>query len=159
MNHSLIAALGALLALAPHAPARAQAQSVTVFAAASLKTALDDVAAQWRTETGKTARISYAASSGGGVASAAAGTTQPGRDHWPRANSMLWAGGGITGGQVIGATDDFGYRATVDPHPINDLHATILHMLGLEHTRLTYFHNGRMHRLTDVAGEVIPQLS
>src|SRR5438270_10999839 len=62
MNHSLITALGALLALAPHAPARAQAQSVTVFAAASLKTALDDVVAQWRTETGRTARISYAAS-------------------------------------------------------------------------------------------------
>src|SRR5437660_5358134 len=62
MNHSLIAALGALLALTPHAPARAQAQSVTVFAAASLKTALDDIAAQWQKETGKTARISYAAS-------------------------------------------------------------------------------------------------
>jgi molybdate transport system substrate-binding protein len=62
MNHSLIAALGALLALTPHAPVRAQAQSVTVFAAASLKTALDDIAAQWQKETGKTARISYAAS-------------------------------------------------------------------------------------------------
>src|SRR5437763_997451 len=62
MNHSLIAALGALLALTPHAPVRAQAQSVTVFAAASLKTALDDIAAQWQKETGKNARISYAAS-------------------------------------------------------------------------------------------------
>ena len=82
-----------------------------------------------------------------------------GRDHSPYGFSVWLAGGGVKGGQVIGATDDFGYRAAVDPHPINDLHATILHMLGLEHTRLTYFHNGRMHRLTDVAGEVIPQLS
>ncbi len=82
-----------------------------------------------------------------------------GRDHSPYGFSVWLAGGGVKGGQVIGATDDFGYRAAVDPHPINDLHATILHMLGLEHTRLTYFHNGRMHRLTDVAGAVIPQLS
>jgi molybdate transport system substrate-binding protein len=62
MNHALIAALGALLALAPHAPARAQGQSVTIFAAASLKTALDDIAAEWQKETGNSARISYAAS-------------------------------------------------------------------------------------------------
>jgi molybdate transport system substrate-binding protein len=62
MNRSLIAALGALLALTPQAPARAQAQSVTIFAAASLKTALDEIAAQWQKETGKAARISYAAS-------------------------------------------------------------------------------------------------
>jgi uncharacterized protein (DUF1501 family) len=56
-------------------------------------------------EFGRTPRISYVASSGGGVASAAAGTVQPGRDHWPQANSMLFAGGGIRTGQVIGATD------------------------------------------------------
>jgi hypothetical protein len=82
-----------------------------------------------------------------------------GRDHSPYGFSVWLAGGGIKGGQVIGATDEFGYRAAVDPHPINDLHATILHKLGLDHTQLTYFHNGRMHRLTDVAGEVIPQLA
>jgi uncharacterized protein (DUF1501 family) len=82
-----------------------------------------------------------------------------GRDHSPYGFSVWMAGGGTKGGQVIGATDEFGYRAVVDPHPINDLHATILHKLGLDHTQLTYFHNGRMHRLTDVAGEVIPQLA
>ncbi|MEW5976246.1 MAG: DUF1501 domain-containing protein [Acidobacteriota bacterium] len=82
-----------------------------------------------------------------------------GRDHSPTAFSIWLAGGGVKGGQVIGATDEFGYRPTADPHSINDLHATILHMLGLDHTQLTYFHNGRMHRLTDVAGEVIPRLA
>ncbi len=56
-------------------------------------------------EFGRTPRISYVASSGGGVASAPAGTVQPGRDHWPRANSMIWAGGGIRTGQLIGSTD------------------------------------------------------
>jgi hypothetical protein len=82
-----------------------------------------------------------------------------GRDHSPYGFSAWLAGGGVRGGQVIGATDDFGYRAAVDPHSINDLHATILHLLGLDHTQLTFFHNGRMHRLTDVAGEVIPQIA
>jgi hypothetical protein len=82
-----------------------------------------------------------------------------GRDHSPYGFSAWLAGGGVKGGQVIGATDDFGYRAAVDPHSVNDLHATILHLLGLDHTQLTFFHNGRMHRLTDVAGEVIPQIA
>jgi hypothetical protein len=82
-----------------------------------------------------------------------------GRDHSPYGFTVWMAGGGVKGGQVIGATDEFGYRATVEPHPINDLHATILHLLGLDHTQLTYFHNGRMHRLTDVAGEIIRQVA
>ena len=82
-----------------------------------------------------------------------------GRDHSPYGFSIWLAGGGIKGGQVIGATDEFGYRPAVEPHSINDLHATVLHKLGLDHTQLTYFHNGRMQRLTDVAGEVIPQLA
>ncbi len=82
-----------------------------------------------------------------------------GRDHSPYGFSVWLAGGGVKGGQVIGATDEFGYRALVDPHSVNDLHATILHLMGLDHTQLTYFHNGRMHRLTDVAGEVMPQIS
>jgi len=82
-----------------------------------------------------------------------------GRDHSPAGFSIWLAGGGIKGGQVIGATDEFGYRAAVEPHSINDLHATILHKLGLDHTQLTYLHNGRMHRLTDVSGDVIPQLA
>jgi hypothetical protein len=82
-----------------------------------------------------------------------------GRDHNPAGFSVWLAGGGVKGGQVIGGTDEFGYHAVVEPHSINDLHATILHKLGLDHSQLTYFHNGRMHRLTDVSGEVIPQLA
>jgi Protein of unknown function (DUF1501) len=54
-----------------------------------------------------------------------------------------------------GETDEIGYKAAVNPTSVNDLHATILHLMGLDHTRLTYKHNGRMYRLTDVAGEVI----
>jgi hypothetical protein len=78
-----------------------------------------------------------------------------GRDHGPKGFSVWMAGGGIKGGQVIGATDEFGYQAAVEPHSVNDLHATILQMLGLDHTKLTYFYNGRPQRLTDVSGEVI----
>ena len=81
-----------------------------------------------------------------------------GRDHSPKGFSIWMAGGGVQGGRLIGATDEFGYKAVVEPHSINDLHATILHLLGLDHTRLTYFHNGRSHRLTDVAGEVIQKV-
>jgi hypothetical protein len=78
-----------------------------------------------------------------------------GRDHNPHGFSMWLAGGGIKGGQVIGATDAVGLRAVEERTHAHDLHATILHLLGLDHTRLTYRHNGREERLTDVAGEVI----
>jgi hypothetical protein len=80
-----------------------------------------------------------------------------GRDHNPAGYSILLAGGGIKGGQAYGATDDFGYKAAekrVSPH---DLHATALHLLGLEHTKLTYRYSGRDFRLTDVHGNVIPE--
>jgi len=83
-------------------------------------------------EFGRTPRISYAASSGGGTASGAKGTKQPGRDHWPRANSMLFAGGGIRTGQIIGATDARGedpVSRRVTPH---DFLATIYHHLGID---------------------------
>jgi hypothetical protein len=63
------------------------------------------------------------------------------------------AGGGIKGGQVIGGTDEFGFRAVEDPIHINDLHATILKLLGLDHTRPTYLFQGRQFRLTDVGGD------
>ncbi len=79
----------------------------------------------------------------------------PGRDHHPNAFSMWMAGGGIQGGQVIGKTDDFGLEVVEDEVHIHDLHATILHCLGFDHTRLTYRHQGREFRLTDVAGEVV----
>ena len=65
------------------------------------------------------------------------------------------AGGGVRGGQHYGATDDFGYRAVENRTQTADLHATILHLLGLDHEQLTYTYNGRRFRLTDVAGEVI----
>jgi len=65
------------------------------------------------------------------------------------------AGGGIKGGVSHGATDEIGWRATENRVSVHDLHATILHLLGLDHERLTYLHNGRRFRLTDVAGSVI----
>ena len=78
-----------------------------------------------------------------------------GRDHNPYGFSMWLAGGGIKGGQVIGSTDAVGLRAEDDATHVHDLHATILHLLGLNHHRLTYYHNGRLERLTDNFGEVI----
>jgi len=78
-----------------------------------------------------------------------------GRDHNPHGFSMWFAGGGVKGGQVIGATDDVGLRAVEDRMHAHDIHATILHLMGLDHTRLTFRHNGRNERLTDVAGTVI----
>jgi hypothetical protein len=82
-----------------------------------------------------------------------------GRDHNPGAMTIFLAGAGIAGGQKIGATDEVGYWAeeqVVTPH---DVHATLLHLLGLDHKRLTYFFNGRHMRLTDVHGELIPQIA
>jgi hypothetical protein len=78
-----------------------------------------------------------------------------GRDHNPHGFSLWMAGGGIKGGQVIGATDAVGLRAVEERTHVHDIHATILNLLGLDHTRLTYRHNGRAERLTDVAGNVI----
>jgi hypothetical protein len=71
---------------------------------------------------------------------------------------MWMAGGGIKGGQVVGKTDDFGFDVVEDKIHIHDLHATILHCLGLNHMHLTYRHQGREFRLTDVAGEVVEKL-
>ncbi len=73
-----------------------------------------------------------------------------GRDHHPYGFSVMLAGGGIKGGQTYGATDDFGYRAVTDRCSVADLHATMLHQLGLDFSKLTYKHNGRDERLTDV---------
>jgi hypothetical protein len=78
-----------------------------------------------------------------------------GRDHNPHGFSMWLAGGGVKGGQVIGGTDAVGLRAEHEKSHVHDLHATILHLLGLDHTRLTFRHNGRNERLTDVSGNVI----
>ncbi len=73
-----------------------------------------------------------------------------GRDHHPYGFSIWMAGGGIKGGTVHGATDDFGYRAVTDRCKVSDVHATVLHQLGLDHTRLAFRHHGRDERLTDV---------
>lgn len=109
-------------------------------------------------EFGRTPRISYVASSGGGVASAAAGTVQPGRDHWPRANSMLFAGGGIATGRVIGATDRRGEDVTqrrVGPH---DFLATIYHHLGIDYERVSFLDfTGRPVPIVQ-HGRAIPEL-
>ncbi|MBM3773610.1 MAG: DUF1501 domain-containing protein [Acidobacteria bacterium] len=78
-----------------------------------------------------------------------------GRDHNPSGFSLWLAGGGIKGGTIFGATDEYGYRATENVLTIYDLHATILHLLGLDHERLTYRFGGRDFRLTDVHGQVI----
>ncbi|QDT03702.1 hypothetical protein K227x_20860 [Rubripirellula lacrimiformis] len=81
-----------------------------------------------------------------------------GRDHNPKGFLQWMAGAGIKGGVSHGETDEIGYEAVENPVSVNDLHATILQLLGLDHERLTYFHNGRSYRLTDVAGEVIQQI-
>jgi len=81
-----------------------------------------------------------------------------GRDHNPYGYSMWMAGGGVKGGITYGATDEFGYYAVEDRMHLHDLHATILHLMGLEHTKLTYFFSGRNFRLTDVAGNVATKI-
>jgi len=81
-----------------------------------------------------------------------------GRDHNPGAMTIWMAGAGIKGGQAIGASDEFGYKAEQQPISCHDLHATILHLLGIDHTKLTYRFNGRDMRLTDVYGVPIPQI-
>src|SRR3954462_9661932 len=78
-----------------------------------------------------------------------------GRDHHPVAYSMWMAGGGVKGGHVHGETDELGFRIAKDPVHVHDLQATILHLLGLDHKRLTYHYQGRDFRLTDVEGEVV----
>ena len=83
---------------------------------------------------------------------------QAGRDHNSHGFSAIVAGGGFRGGLRYGATDDFGFRAETDPVHVHDLHATMLHQLGLDHKRLTYRHSGRDFRLTDVHGEVVNDL-
>ncbi len=103
---------------------------------------LDDTLIVWGGEFGRTP---MAQSNKGDV----------GRDHHMRAFSMFLAGGGIRGGMTYGNTDELGYHAIENPMHVNDLHATMLHLLGIDHTRLTYRYQGRDFRLTDVAGQVV----
>jgi hypothetical protein len=104
---------------------------------------LDDTIVWWGSEFGRTP---YAQDNG------------KGRDHNPAGFTAWLAGGGFRAGHVHGETDDFGHHAVVDRVHMHDLHATLLAALGLDHTRLTFRHSGRDHRLTDVAGRIEPRL-
>lgn len=86
------------------------------------------------------------------------GVGAPGRNHNPYGFSMWMAGAGIRGGLAYGETDEFGFEATVNRVHVHDLHATILHQMGLDHERLSYFHQGREESLTDVYGRVVHEI-
>ncbi len=109
---------------------------------------LDSTLVLWVSEFGRTPlgenRAGYAAVTG--------------RDHHPFAFSLWMAGGGVKGGQVVGKTDDIGWNIVEDPIHVNDFHATVLALFGLDHKRLTYRFQGRDFRLTDVAGEVVKKV-
>lgn len=105
---------------------------------------LDDTLVLWGGEFGRTPMVQ--------------GGTDDGRDHHPNAFTMWMAGGGIKPGITIGKSDDLGFNVIEDRVHVHDLHATILHLLGFDHTKLTYRFQGRDFRLTDVAGEVATKL-
>ena len=100
-------------------------------------------------EFGRTPVVEIGSGAGGGAG---------GRDHNPFGFTMWLAGGGIKGGMTYGATDDFGFKAVENPVHVHDLHATILHLMGIDHTKLTYRFSGRDFRLTDVSGRVIKEI-
>ena len=106
---------------------------------------LDETLVIWGGEFGRTPVIQ-----GGGA--------NWGRDHHPHGFTMWMAGGGIQGGTVYGSTDEFGFHAQDDKVEVHDIHATVLKTLGVEHTKLTYRHQGRDFRLTDVAGKVLNEI-
>jgi hypothetical protein len=105
---------------------------------------LDDTLVVWGGEFGRTVYCQ-------GTLTA----TDYGRDHHPRCFTIWLAGGGIKGGITFGETDDYSYNITSDPVHVHDLHATMLHCLGIDHRRLTFRYQGRNHRLTDVHGNVV----
>ena len=109
---------------------------------------LDETLVVWGGEFGRTPMVE---------ASAALGRKQ-GRDHHPQAYTMWMAGGGVRGGQTIGATDELGFHPVEEPVHVHDIQATILHQLGIDHERLTFTFAGRPYRLTDVHGSVIELL-
>ena len=95
---------------------------------------------------------------GGEFGRTPAGQGKDGRDHHPHAFTMWLAGGGVKGGYAHGKTDEYGYYGVEDKVHFHDLHATMLHLLGMDHKRLTYRHAGRDFRLTDVHGEVVTKI-
>ena len=84
--------------------------------------------------------------------------SNPGRDHNKEAMVMWFAGGGIKGGTVVGNTDELGIKAAENVYHLHDLHATILRLMGLDDMRLTYYHAGRLKRLTDLGGRPIKEV-
>jgi hypothetical protein len=108
---------------------------------------LDDTLVMCGSEFGRTPMFEYQ--------NGAEGRLRNGRDHNPHGFTMWFAGGGTKPGYSHGATDDYGYYAVQDAVSVHDLHATILHLMGIDHTKLTYRHAGRDYRLTDVYGEVV----
>ena len=104
---------------------------------------LDDTLVIWGGEFGRTPMVQ------GG---------DDGRDHHPNCFTVWMAGGGVKPGLTLGESDDFGFNATTDKVHVHDLNATILHLLGFDHTKLTYRFQGRDFRLTDVHGEVVKKL-
>ncbi len=130
-----------------------QARQVDQPAAALIKDLkmrglLEDTLVLWGGEFGRTPMVE---------ASAALGRSL-GRDHHPQAFTMWLAGGGVKGGVTHGATDELGFHVTENPVHIHDLHATILHLLGIDHEKLTYRYQGRDFRLTDVHGHVVKDI-
>ena len=108
---------------------------------------LDETLIVCGSEFGRTPVVETGGGFGGGA--------HNGRDHNPHGFTMWMAGGGVKGGMSYGATDDFGWKAVEKPVHVHDVHATILYLLGIEHTKLTYRYSGRDYRLTDVSGDVI----
>jgi arylsulfatase A-like enzyme len=108
---------------------------------------LDDTLVVWGGEFGRTP-----------VNEARGGSRLLGRDHHPRAYAMWLAGGGVKAGVTVGQTDELGYNVVEDPVDVHDLHATVLHLMGLDHARLTFKFQGRDFRLTDVSGNVVEKL-
>ncbi len=86
------------------------------------------------------------------------GIGKPGRDHNWHGFTMWLAGAGVKGGQAIGSTEELGFRAVEERYHVSDLHATILHLVGLDHLKLTYFYSGRNERITGVRGEVVKRV-
>ena len=109
---------------------------------------LDDTLVVWGGEFGRTPMVESSAALGRSL----------GRDHHPQAFTMWMAGGGIKPGQTLGATDELGFNPVEHPVHVHDIQATILHLLGIDHERLTFTHAGRPFRLTDVHGHVIAPL-
>jgi arylsulfatase A-like enzyme len=131
---------------------RAQCKAVDQGQAALLKDLkqrgmLDDTLVLWGGEFGRTVYSQ-------GVLTA----ENYGRDHHPRCFTIWMAGGGVKPGISYGKTDDYSYNIVDNPVSVHDLHATMLHLLGVDHTKLTYRHQGRDFRLTDVAGTVMRPL-